>query len=169
MITAKEFLTEVENEGTVTRRFLAIIPDDKFDWKPHAKSMDIKALANHLVDIASWPGLMLTTSELNFQDMSGYNYPDENTAAGLVAFFDKNLQKTIDALKAASAEDLEQTWTMRSGDAIYMKDPKRVVIRHAIDQNIHHRAQLGVYLRLLNIAIPGAYGPSADEMEAMGH
>ncbi|MFT4022821.1 MAG: DinB family protein [Flavihumibacter sp.] len=164
MITAKEFLTEVENEGRTTRRFLAIVPDDKFDWKPHPKSMDIKTLANHLVDIASWPGLMLTTSELDFQNMAGYDYPDENTAAGLLAFFDKNLAKTVSALQTATAEDLEQTWTMRSGDAIYMKDPKRVVIRHAIDQNIHHRAQLGVFLRLLNIPIPGTYGPSADEM-----
>ncbi|MCA0397606.1 MAG: DinB family protein [Bacteroidetes bacterium] len=168
MITAKEFLDEVIQEGETTRKFLAIIADDRFDWKPHAKSMDIKTLANHLVDIAAWPAVMLETSELNFQDMAGYNYPDENSATGLVSFFDKNLEKSIKALTAASAEDLEKTWTMRSGDDVYMKDPKRVVIRHALNQNTHHRAQLGVYLRLLNIAIPGSYGPSADEMEKMG-
>lgn len=164
MITPSEFLAEAELEAVTTRKMLAQIPNDKFGWKPHPKSMDIKTLANHLVDIAYWPAMMIETTELDFQNMGGYEYPNEDTTEGLLAFFDKNIEKTRKALKAGEPEDLEPTWTMRSGKDIYIQEPRRSVIRTALSQTTHHRAQLGVYLRLLDIPIPGSYGPSADEM-----
>lgn len=163
MITFIEsFLKELEQESIGTRKMLALVPADKPDWRPHEKSMKLKVLATHLADIPTWITTGLVTNELDF-GKTPYNPPDCNGGEELVKYFDKNVEEAKQHLLKSNDAVLEETWTMRNGDAIYMKLTKLETLRHAFCQMVHHRAQLGVYLRLLNIPIPGVYGPSADE------
>ncbi len=163
MTFMQSFLDELEMESVGTRKFLALFPADKPDWKPHAKSMKIKDLCIHIADLPTWITLGLTTDELDFAT-NPYNPPNMQTADELVAYFDKNVAEAKAFLANSKDEILSETWTLRSGEAIYMQLTKLQTIRHAFCQMVHHRAQLGVYLRLLDVPIPGVYGPSADEM-----
>ncbi|MCJ8166940.1 DinB family protein [Pontibacter sp. E15-1] len=158
----EKLLTEIEEEGKITRKMLAIVPDDKFGWQPHAKSMPIKELALHIADLPTWITLAVTTDELDFA-AKPYNPGDANTTEELLSLFEKNLAKAKADMAQATEEQLEEPWSLRNGDAVYMTLSKYQTVRHALAQTIHHRAQLGVYLRLLDIPIPGSYGPSADE------
>jgi uncharacterized damage-inducible protein DinB len=155
---------EMDGEYPNTRKMLALIPDDKLNWKPHTKSMSMMQLAVHLAELPSWHALILHTSELDFGSWD-YKPTEVNNNADLLALFDRELEKGRAALSVATEDQLlNDTWTMRQGDHIISKTSKYDMIRHSFAQNTHHRAQLGVYLRLLNIPIPGVYGPSADEM-----
>lgn len=163
MITFMEsFLKELEHESIGTRKMLALVPADKADWKPHEKSMKLKDLAIHIADMPTWITLGLTTDELDFVK-SPYNPKDCNSAEELVAYFDKNVEEAKQHLQKNKDSILEETWTLKNGDIVYMQQTKLDTLRHSYCQMVHHRAQLGVYLRLLNIPIPGVYGPSADE------
>ncbi len=152
---------ELEQEASTTRKMLSIIPNDKYSWKPHEKSMDIKTLATHIADLPSWPEMILRTSELDFENNT-HQVDDVNNTVALIQFFDRSVEKSIKALESAKIEALDEMWALRSGDKIFSEDTKYEVIRMSLAQQIHHRAQLGVCLRLLNIPIPGSYGPSAD-------
>lgn len=156
-------LKEMQQESNTTRKMLAIVPSDKYDWKPHEKSMSLRQLATHVAELPGWVSMALTTDGIDFAN-NPYEYPKFTNTVDLMAFFEKNLKEGTEHLAKASDKDLIPTWTMRSGDQIYDVSPKGDVIRVSISQTIHHRAQLGVYLRLLNIAIPGSYGPSADDL-----
>ena len=157
-------LQEMEQEAQSTRKMLSRVPDDKFSWKPHEKSMTIKQLASHIAEIPGWVSITLTTSELDFA--SNHKEPaDVNSTVELLEYFEKSLAGGKTLLSKAKEEDLLPNWTMRNGEEIYSVRTKGEVIRMSFCQTVHHRAQLGVYLRLLNIPIPGSYGPSADEME----
>lgn len=153
---------ELEQEATTTRKMLSIIPNDKFSWKPHEKSMNIKSLATHIADLPSWSEMVLRTTELDFENNT-HQIDDVNNTVALIDFFDRSVDKSVAALQNANEDTLDELWTLRSGDKVYSEDTKYEVIRMTIAQQIHHRAQLGVYLRLLNIPIPGSYGPSADD------
>jgi uncharacterized damage-inducible protein DinB len=167
MITFMEsFLKELDNESTGTRKMLALVPADKGDFKPHEKSMKLKDLAIHVADIPRWIILAIKDDGLDFA-ASPYNPTDCNGGDELVKYFDANVAEAKLALQGSNDAILEQIWTMRNGDTIYMQLTKLETIRHCFCQIVHHRAQLGVYLRMLNIRIPGVYGPSADEMEMM--
>ena len=156
-------LKELEQEAKTTRKMLERVPDDKFDWKPHAKSMSMKQLTVHIAELPSWVTMGLTTSELDFAT-TPYQPTTVNSTADLLQLLENSLEKARTSLKGATEDDLLPNWTLRSGDQIFSVMTKYEVIRHSISQTIHHRAQLGVYLRLLDIPIPGSYGPSADEM-----
>lgn len=155
---------ELEEEGTITRRMLERVPTAKFDWQPHTKSMKIKELTTHIADLPSWIGMGLNTEELDFAQKP-YNPRDVNSTEELLAYFDENLAESKVQLANATEDQLQEQWTLREGDAIYMSCSRAEVIRHTLSQIIHHRAQLGVYLRLLDIPIPGTYGPSADDQQ----
>lgn len=157
------FLEQLETEAITTRKMLSLVPTDKFDWKPHEKSMEMKKLAIHVAELPTWITMTLNTDELDFAKNEYKQAPIQNTEE-LVAYFEKCLVEGRESLKKGKETDLEKPWTLRNGEQIYDVSPKRNVIRMSISQIIHHRAQLGVYLRLLNIPIPGSYGPSADEM-----
>lgn len=157
------FLKELDSEAKTTRKMLSIIPDDKFDWQPHPKSMTIRRLATHIAELPSWITMTLTTSELDFA-ANPYTPVVINNTAGLLEYFEKNLADGRMHLEAAKEEQLSDSWTLRNGKDIYSTSPKSEVLRMVFSQIIHHRAQLGVYLRLLNVPIPGSYGPSADDM-----
>jgi len=159
----KMFLKELEAEALTTRKMLSRIPNDKFDWKPHEKSMTIQRLAVHIAELPSWITMTLNTSELDFEN-NPYKQEIITNTTDLLAYFEKNLADGRASLTAATDEDLLPNWTLRSGKEIYSVSTKAEVVRMTFSQIIHHRAQLGVYLRLLNVPIPGSYGPSADEM-----
>jgi len=158
------FLKELAQEAVTTRKMLSIIPEDKYDWRPHPKSMTVRQLATHLAELPSWVQIALTTTELDFA-ANPYSNPviDQNEA--MLAYFETNQNSAIAALEKATEADLLPNWTMRAGTDIYMVNQKHEVIRISLCQTTHHRAQLGVFLRLLDVPIPGSYGPSADELE----
>lgn len=153
---------EFDQEAITTRTMLKRIPDDKYDWQPHPKSMTIRQLATHIADLPSWVQLALTTDGLDFA-VTPYKPTIINDTAALLAYLDESQAKGRSALANATDNDLLPTWTLRHGDQILSLSSTGEMIRMSFSQVVHHRAQLGVYLRLLNIPIPGSYGPSADE------
>jgi uncharacterized damage-inducible protein DinB len=157
------FLKELDAESVTTRKMLERVPSDKFGWKPHEKSMSLIQLATHVAELPSWISMTLTTDELDFA-ANPYTPEVVNNTEELVAYFERSLAEGRAHLLSAREEQLEEPWTLRNGEQIYSTSSKAEVIRMSLSQIIHHRAQLGVYLRLLNIPIPGSYGPSADEM-----
>ncbi len=155
-------LKEMEEEAVITRKMLAIVPNDKYNWKPHEKSMSIRQLTTHIAELPSWTKIALTTTELDFATMDYSPTPVENTDA-LLALFEKSYSEGKFALENAKEEDLLPNWTLRNAEQVYSIRQKHEVIRMSLNQTTHHRAQLGVFLRLLDVAIPGSYGPSADD------
>jgi uncharacterized damage-inducible protein DinB len=155
------FKKQFIEEGATTRKMLSRVPDDKFDYAPHAKSMNIKRLATHIADLPGWLHFTFNTDELDFQ--KPYAVPDINNNKDLMAFFEKRYAEGLSALVPENEKLLDKPWTLRNGDTIYSTNPKIEIVRMALSQQIHHRAQLGVFLRLLDVPIPGSYGPSADE------
>ena len=163
MENIEQLMNEMEQEAQTTRKMLAKVPVEKGNWKPHEKSMGLMQLATHVAELPGWVSLGLTTEELDFATTPYDNKPVSSNEE-LLAFFEQTLKDGLDHLKKAKPADLLPKWTMRNGDQIYTVLTKGELIRVSISQTIHHRAQLGVYLRLLNIPIPGSYGPSADDM-----
>ena len=157
------FLKELDMEAKTTRKMLSRIPDDKYDWQPHPKSMTIRRLATHVAELPSWITMTLNTSELDFAS-NPYKPEIINNTAELMNYFEKNLADGRANLEGATEEQLSDNWTLRNGEEVYSTTPKSEVLRMTYSQIIHHRAQLGVYLRLLDVPIPGSYGPSADDM-----
>jgi uncharacterized damage-inducible protein DinB len=163
MSRIKMFLKEMDEAAVTTRKMLERIPNDKFDWQPHPKSMTVKRLATHIAELPSWVTMALTTDELDFAD-NPYQQENINTTEELLAYFERSLQDGRSHLIEKYEEVLDKDWTLRNGKQVYSVEPKADVIRMSLNQIVHHRAQLGVCLRLMDIPIPGSYGPSADEM-----
>ena len=163
MSTIQTLLKEMDNEAVTTRKMLERVPDDKFNWKPHEKSMTIEHLTTHIAELPAWISMVLTSSELDFA-ANPYEQKSITTTRDLIKLFEESLADGKKHLSKAREKDLEPNWTLRNGDQVYSVNTKADVIRMTYCQIVHHRAQLGVYLRLLNVPIPGSYGPSADEM-----
>lgn len=153
---------EFEQEAAITRTFLERVPADRFDWKPHEKSMSLKELSVHLAEIPAWAQMALETDELDFES-SGYEPTPVSDSNELMALFESSVRKGSEALEEAEEEDLLPDWTMRNGEQVLMTLNKYEVIRHGLNQTTHHRAQLGVCFRLLDIPVPKSYGPTADD------
>ncbi len=158
------FQKELENEALSTRKMLAVVPIDKYDWKPHPKSMSVRQLATHIAELPSWIGMVFNSEELDFVKME-YKPTPINDTATLLQEFEKNLADARTQLANGKEDSLDEMWTLRSGEKIHSVEPKADVIRMSLSQTIHHRAQLGVFLRLLDVPIPGSYGPSADDTD----
>lgn len=161
MTTTQKFLAELEQESVNTQKMFAAVPTDKLGWKPHPKSMSMRDLVTHIGEIPGWIKITVETDGLDVQT----NEPrvEITDQESLQAYFRKELANGREALQHATDKGLEATWTMSYGDRVISVRPKEDVIRMCLSQIIHHRAQLGVYLRLLDVPIPGSYGPSADE------
>ncbi|HZZ76013.1 MAG TPA: DinB family protein [Puia sp.] len=157
------FEKQLKEEADITRKMLKIVPDGQYDWKPHPKSMTIRQLATHIAELPGWIPLGINTDVLDFAKGEYKPTPIDNNKELLKAFED-NQKMALESLSKTNDEHLKNTWTMRNGEEIYLTTTKEDVIRMTMSQTIHHRAQMGVFLRLLNIPIPGSYGPSADEM-----
>ncbi len=162
MTTIQQLSKEMEQESETTRKMLSRVPNDKYDWQPHPKSMTIRRLATHIADLPSWVGMTMATDELDFAK-NPYKEEVINTTPELLSFFEKRLKQGRADLADADEKQLEKPWTLRNGEQIYSVSTKGEIIRMTFCQIVHHRAQLGVYLRLLDVPIPGSYGPSADE------
>lgn len=163
MLIIPMLLNEMEQEAQTTRKMLSRVPNDKYDWKPHPKSMSVRQLATHIAELPGWVSLALNTSELDFAQ-NPYQPVTINNTDELLGYFEKSLEGGKTDLEKAKEEDLLPGWVLRNGDDIYVHTTKGEMIRTAYSQIVHHRAQLGVFLRLLDVPIPGSYGPSADEM-----
>lgn len=156
-------LGELNYEIISARKVLERIPADKFDWKPHEKSMSMGVLANHLADIFAWYKMVLETDELDFAANS-YAPKAASDTEELTAIFDANVAAAQESLVKAEAAEFTKTWTLRSGEHVIFTLPKTSTLRTFVANHlIHHRGQLSVYLRLNDIPVPSIYGPSADE------
>ena len=162
MTLIEMFLKEMNQEAVATRKVLAAVPNDKLDWQPHAKSMSIMALATHLAELPTWVTLALTTEELDFA-ATPYAPTVVDSTQELIELFEKSLSDGRSQLIPENEAKMDEPWTLRSGDTVFSTTTKAETIRHAFNQITHHRAQLGVYLRLLDIPVPATYGPSADD------
>jgi uncharacterized damage-inducible protein DinB len=161
---ANSLIAELENESKTTRKVLERVPTEKFDWKPHERSMEMIRLATHVAEMHNWTKNTVEDPELDFAKFADYKpFVPKNTAE-LVEHFEKNLALAIESLKKASDDIWHEPWSLRNGDTIYFTMPKIVVMRSMVLNHIvHHRGQLSVYLRLNDIPVPEMYGPSADE------
>ena len=157
-------LVELDREAVTTRKMLERVPDEKFDWAPHPKSMNLKRLATHVAELPGWAAMAIETDELDFAN-NPYKPVEIKNTGELLKYFDDEYRKGRASLESADESKFNNTWTLRNGDQVYSKESKYDVIRMSFSQTIHHRAQLGVFLRLLEVPIPGSYGPSADETD----
>ena len=160
---SQSLLSEYDMEMANTRKTLQRVPDDKLGWKPHEKSMTMGQLATHLAELAGWGG---DTMKSDSFDVAGYQPPQIGNSQKIVEAFDKNAAATRAALSATSDADFMKTWALKNGPDTIFAMPRIAVFRGMIMNHIiHHRAQLGVYLRLNNLPVPALYGPSADEQQ----
>ena len=162
---SESLLPEFDHEMANTRKTLERVPDDKFDWKPHAKSSAMGALAGHLANLPSWGALAIGSDSF---DMAPAGEPVKTPALSsgkeVLSTFDDNVAKTRSAIQSASDQDLFKPWTLMSNGKTILTMPKVAILRSfVVNHMIHHRAQLGVYLRLNDVPVPSIYGPSADE------
>ena len=166
MAISQMILPEFDHEMANTRKTLERVPDDKFDWKPHEKSTSLGGLATHLANIPSWTKNTFEADELDLMP-AGAEPPHMEQAkstAEVLAAFDKNVAAARAALEKAADDSWRENWTLRMGEKKIFTIPRAGVMRgFVMNHLIHHRAQLGVYLRLLDVPVPSIYGPSADE------
>ncbi len=167
MSLVQPLIAELQHEADGTRAMLQKVPFEKLGWQPHEKSMTLGRLAAHICEIPGWLHETILADELDFSKMD-YTPKPLDGAADLMNVFDENMQKGLHALSQATDEGLLTQWTLRNGDEIFFRMHRIGVVRGMVLNHIvHHRGQLSVYLRLLNIPVPGMYGPSADEMMMM--
>jgi len=157
------FAAELEHEAAATRKMLERLPAEKFDWKPHEKSMPFGVLAVHIAQMIDWVKLAVTTAELDYA-VEPIKPFEPKSNAELLEYFDKRVEGAIEALANTSDEAIMGTWTVRAGERIFFVKPRIKVLRaDCFNHFIHHRGQLSVYLRLNDIPLPGVYGPTADD------
>jgi len=151
------------HELATTRRVLERLPEEHMSWKPHEKSMTLGGLATHLINLMNWQIAILQQREF---DLSTVPQRREALAkrADVLEEFDANVGKFEKLLAECDEQTLGEEWTLRHGDHVILRQPRALALRSfGLSHMVHHRAQLGVYLRLLDIPVPGMYGPSADE------
>lgn len=156
------FGLELKNELATTRRLLERVPTDHLDWQPHPKSMSIGKLASHMALLIGFLDMALQGADT---DMAQVQWPPAPTSnADILSQFDANSEKLHQALASVEDATFHDKWTMRHGEKVIMSMPRTAVTRVLVlNHLIHHRGQLSVYLRLLDIPVPAIYGGSADE------
>lgn len=160
MRISETLLPEFDQEMAATRRVLERVPDDNPDWKPHPKSFSIAHLAQLLARMPGWIGMSLTSTELELT--AGGGYTNERTET-LLSTFDENVRKSREAIMAATDADYEVPWALKLKGQVLFTLPRGAVVRQHISHLSHHRGQMTVYLRLLDVPVPSIYGPTADE------
>lgn len=163
MAIAHALLPEFDNEMKLTRKVLERFPAGKGDWKPHDKSMPLGRLAGHLAECIGWTKETMEKEKF-VMDPSQYKPVVATSAAQILEYFDKNVKISRDLLSAASDEAFLKPWEFVADGKTLFTMPRIAVVRNFVmNHTIHHRAQLGVYYRLLDVPVPSIYGPSADE------
>jgi uncharacterized damage-inducible protein DinB len=159
---SETLLPEFDEEMSNTRKLLACVPDGRFDYQPHEKSMTLGRLASHVAEMPSWAVFTLDYETLDLP-------PDvqprvAGSKAELLEMFDNKVPEARAKIAAASDEEWRKIWTLKIGDKAVLSMPRSTVMRSMVMNHlVHHRAQLGVFLRLNDVMFPGMYGPSADE------
>ena len=163
MTTALQILLDFDDEMMETRKMLERVPldDAHRGYKPHAKSMPLDRLATHVAEIAGWTKVALDSQVFALQP--GFTPLVAGSTEELLKIFDEGAASSKAGLTAATEEDMRKDWSFKFGEHVIYTKPRPRALRSFLNHMVHHRAQLGVYLRLNNIAIPGMYGPSADD------
>jgi len=162
MTTAQQLSVELQQQAAATRKVLERIPDDRLAWKPHEKSTAIGRLGMHLSELPGGITRTLATEEFDYA-ATPFKPVYPNSVREILDNFDKTLAGAVGALEKATDEQLSVKWRARRGDQIVSELPRGTVIRNTINHIFHHRGQMTVYLRLLDIPVPKTFGPTADE------
>lgn len=158
------FIGELKHESSMTRKMLEKVPLDKKSWKPHEKSMSLGRLATHVAENTHWVSAIIHIDDFDFMKDYNINPAVAASTEELMEIFQTNLDKAITDLSTMSDDDFSKNWTVRRGEQVMSVIPKKIAIRGwGLNHMIHHRGQLSVFLRLLDVPVPGMYGPSADE------
>lgn len=160
MTIAETLLPEFDQEMATTRRVIERVPGAKGEWKPHAKSFSLGHLAQLVAGMPGWITNAVSETSLNLAAYPGYSYETTET---LLKSFDKHVKEARQALTAAKDPDFQVQWSLKQGDQVFFSAPRGVIVRQHINHLVHHRGQLTVYLRLLDVPVPSIYGPTADE------
>lgn len=157
----KDFLGELRLEAAVTRRFLEAVPFHQLDFQPHEKSEKLGRLAMHVAEVIAWYSSCVRDKHLDFEHFVPNTFENKDA---LLSYFDGLLMEATELLLSAPDAVFEESWSMTYGEEILFTLPKKQVMRiFCTNHLVHHRAQLGMYLRLLNVPVPATYGPSADD------
>lgn len=155
-------LPELDREAVVTRKLLERIPDDHLDWKPHPKAFSLGALATHIANLPQWGAMTMESDELDL-DGAGVQGPI-GSRADVLAAFDTKVSRFRTALVDRTDAELQAPWTLKHGGRLVFTMPRSAVLRSfVLNHLVHHRGQLSVYLRQLDVSLPAIYGPTADE------
>ena len=160
MSISATLLPEFDQEMATTRKVLERVPSDKGQWKPHAKSFPLGHLTQLVATMPGWLTRTVAGTEINLVGGPGYSF--EKTES-LLAQFDKHVREARAAIAAAKDEDYDVAWSLKMGEQVLFTSPRGTVVRQTINHLVHHRGQLTVYLRLLDVPVPSVYGPTADE------
>lgn len=160
MTIAQALLAELDQEMPATRRLLERVPSDKGPWKPHAKSFPLGHLAQLVSSMPGWMTKTIRGIDIDLTKGPGYSFEKTET---LLADFDRHVREVREALSSAKDADFDLMWSLKMGERILFSAPRGVVVRQHISHLVHHRGQLTVYLRLIDVPIPSMYGPTADE------
>jgi uncharacterized damage-inducible protein DinB len=155
-----ELLPEFDQEMAATRRVLERVPDDRPDWKPHPKSFSLAHLAQLVATMPGWITRTLREPSLDLAADPGYR---NQTPDALLAQFDRHVVEAREAIATREDADWAEPWSLMMGGHAVFTSPRGEVVRQHVNHLVHHRAQLGVYLRLLDVPVPSMYGPTADE------
>ena len=161
--TTAELYADLDLELAATRRILERVPFEHWDWKPHEKSFSLGRLATHLAELPRFAEAMAGTEEMDMAK-SPFRQSVVKSREELLALFDERSASMRRAVASLDEKRLAAHWRLRMGDMVFLDAPRSLLLRqHGISHPVHHRAQLTVYLRLLNVPVPGLYGPSADD------
>jgi uncharacterized damage-inducible protein DinB len=160
MPIGKSLLPEFDQEMATTRRMLERVPGDKAQWKPHPKSFALGHLAQLVAWMPGWITQAIRNTELNLATAGPYSFEKTET---LLQLFDNNVRETREALAQAKDADFKVNWSLKMGDQVLFTATRGEVVRQTINHLVHHRGQLSVYLRLIDVPVPSIYGPTADE------
>lgn len=163
--TAEAILDQIEREAPRTRRVLEQVPEGRFDWKPHEKSMPLGQLAMLVATMPSWVSLIVNQEDLDLNPPGGSNAPPTalRTRAELVSAHDKGVAEARQILEKVSEDRLMKPWKLLVAGKTVLEEPRHIVLRDTLMHLSHHRGQLTVYLRLNGATVPSVYGPTADD------
>ena len=160
MSFAETLLPEFDQEMASTRKAIARVPTDKGAWKPHPKSFALGHLTQLIASMPGWITNMATKTELNLATSPGYSL---QSTESLLETFDKLVVEARAAISNLKEADVSVPWSLKMGEQVLFTSPRGDTIRQTVNHLIHHRGQLTVYLRLVDVPVPSMYGPTADE------
>jgi uncharacterized damage-inducible protein DinB len=160
MTIAQALLPEFDQEMGTTRRVIERVPTDKGQWKPHPKSFSLGHLTQLVATMPGWITRMVRDTEIDLGKSPGYTYETTETLLGT---FDKLVREARGAIAAAKDDDFDVDWSLKHNGHVLFTQSRREAVRSTINHLVHHRGQLTVYLRLIDVPVPSIYGPTADE------